>query len=159
MMNGFEIRDPAIETDLIKKTIAERIEDRRAYAQEHSLDFDKLSRPATLAEFNEAATPWLLHLIGSRQASILVEPFGSSQAEQGRLSRLMERIKKPFHNLAIYYVNRLGQKQILFNESITWAAALHQARLEKLQAQVAALEQTVQKLETQLAAQEGRGRE
>jgi hypothetical protein len=155
-MNGFEIRDPAIDADLVKRTIAERIETRRAHTKEHSLDFEKLSRPVSLAEFNQATAPWLLNLIGSRQASILVEPYSSTKTNQGWPGWLMGWVKKPIHNLAIYYVNRLGKKQILFNESVTWAVALHQARLEKLQAQVAALEQTIQNLEAQLATREGR---
>jgi hypothetical protein len=152
-MNTFEIRDPKIDTAEIGKIIAERIAQRHRYAQEHSINFDRLSQPTDLNEKSDEAIRWTLDLAEARQAAILIPPYTSS-TDQGRLSSLISLLKKQAHNLVIYYINMLGQKQILFNESATWAIALQQARFERLQAKVSALEQEIQKLEVRLSAKE-----
>jgi hypothetical protein len=151
-MNCFEIRDPEIDTAEIGRSIAERSEQRRRYAREQAINFEQLVQPAVSDEAGDEAIRWTLSLMEARQAAILVEPYAIS-ANQGGMGRLVSWLKMQAHNLVIYYVNKLGQKQILFNESATWAIALQQARFEKLQTQVSALEQEIQRLEARLATQ------
>lgn len=64
------------------------------------------------------------------------------------------RLKRPFHQLVLFYVNKLGQKQIIFNDRLL--RAVHSlARLddeknreiEALRAQVAQLQQQIRDLE------------
>lgn len=152
-MSAFEIRDPEIDTTEVGRLIAARTEQRRQYAREHNLNFEGLAQPANPADRSEEAIRWTLSLVESRQAAILISPYTLS-SDQGVLARLVSWLKMQAHNLVIYYVNKLGQKQVLFNESTTWAIALQQARFEKLQAQVNALEQEIQQLKARLPAQE-----
>jgi hypothetical protein len=152
-MNTFEIRDPEIDTDEIKRIVAERREQRRQYARKHAINFERLAQPVDLGEKSEEAIRWTLDLVEARQAAILVQPYTFSSG-QGWLGSLLALVKKQAHHLVIYYVNMLGRKQILFNESATWAIALQQARFERLQAKVSALEQEIQKLEARLSAKE-----
>ncbi len=67
---------------------------------------------------------------------------------------LMARLKRPFHQLALFYVNRLGQKQIVFNDRLLRAvnslANLDEEKsreIQVLRAQVAELQQRIQGLE------------
>src|SRR5687768_15364839 len=113
-MNTFEIRDPEIDTAEIGKIIAERIAQRRRYAQGHSINFDRLSQPAGLSEKSDEAIRWTLDLVEARQATLLVQPYIVSSG-QGWLGSLLALVKKQAHNLVIYYINMLGRKQILFN--------------------------------------------
>jgi hypothetical protein len=157
-MNAFEIKDPNIATDEIRQLVAERVRQRQAYAQDQAIDFEAMAQSLSLKAQSQAAIPWMLHALTSRQASILVAPY-TVPSEQRFPGQMWAWAKQQIHNLVIYYVNRLGKKQISFNESATWAIMLQQARLENLQATVTILEQKIQALEAQLAPPESKIRD
>lgn len=149
-MNFFEIRDTEIDTSGIKQVLNKQIVQRRSYAQAHSLDFETLAKPV---HFNEETRRWMLELLEHHQAAILIEPY-VIPTNQGLWGHLLGLIKKQFHQLAIYYVNLLGQKQILFNINVVEAMAFHQIQIEKLQETVNSLEAKCQSLETLLTVKE-----
>lgn len=67
---------------------------------------------------------------------------------------LLARLKRPFHNLSLFYVNKLGQKQIAFNDRLLRAikslASLDEEKSREIQAlreQVARLQQQIKNLE------------
>lgn len=157
-MNAFEIKDPNIATDEIRQLVAERVRQRQAYAQEQAIDFEAMAQSLTLKEQYQAAIPWMLHALTSRQATILVPPY-TIPSGQSFPGRIWAWAKQQIHNLVIYYVNGLGKKQISFNESATWAIMFHQARLENLQATVTTLEEKIRVLEAQLVPPESKTRD
>ena len=66
----------------------------------------------------------------------------------------LARLKRPFHQLVLFYVNKLGQKQIIFNDRLLRAvqslASLDDEKsreIESLRAQIDQLQQQVKDLE------------
>jgi len=64
------------------------------------------------------------------------------------------RIKKSFHQLVIFYVNRLGERQIKFNDRILRAVNLLAAAHAAKDAEITRLRQRLTQLENQLDQQE-----
>lgn len=157
-MSCFEIKDPEIDLDEINKIVAQRIEQRWQRAKSQSFDIERWLQSLGSNGVSQEAIHWAIDLMASRQGAILVKPYSASSSSSW-LDRLTMWVKKQAHNLVIYYVNGLGQQQILFNESATWAVAVYQARLEGLQEKVAMLEQKLQSLEAQLEAKEAQAHE
>lgn len=67
---------------------------------------------------------------------------------------LINRIKKSFHQLVIFYVNRVGQQQIRFNDRILRTAKLLADRQAARDEELANLKKQIKHLQNQLAEQE-----
>ena len=93
-------------------------------------------------------------MVSYDQAS--VEAFVSSTSIP-LLGPLVQRFRRLAHNLVLFYLARLSEKQILFNEQLvrTVDGMLQDLEAEPkpaaMQAQIAALQEQVTKLEAQLA--------
>ncbi len=68
------------------------------------------------------------------------------------------RVKKSFHQLVIFYVNRLGERQIKFNDRILRAVNLLAAAHAAKDVEITRLRQRLTQLENQLDQQEHRQR-
>jgi hypothetical protein len=106
---SFEIRDSEIDTHTLAQRIAQAIVARRARAAELGLDFDVIAGLKPGGELDQ-----LLGLIRLSYQAIHLEP--DHPPSPARLWRHpLGWLKQQFHTLVIYYVNRLGYRQMVFN--------------------------------------------
>lgn len=105
-----------VESDKLWKRIVEGIAQRREGAVRQGIDFDRLARgevaPVTNASFWDRLRIY--------QDRIYVQP---SRAERfstgiGLLDRVLAFVRRELHGVALFYCNRLGQRQMLFNREI-----------------------------------------
>ncbi len=146
----FRISASNLDVAEIERVIDQSIAQRRQYAADRSIDFEALTRPIPL---NEQMTRLNLELMHVYKANIRVKPF-QIPTSQPLWRRMFYWLKQQAHNLVIYYVNMLGQKQISFNESVAQAIAGDHAHIEMLTQKIVQLEAKIQKLEAQLVGNE-----
>lgn len=108
-MTGFEIRDPEIDSVALAERVAKHITARRARSAELNLDFEELAGLTSASGLDEA-----LALIRLSYDSIHLdpEPLGPRVRPWRHPLRWF---KQQAHALAVYYVNRLGDRQMVFN--------------------------------------------
>jgi hypothetical protein len=108
-MTDFEIRDPEIDAVALAERIARHIAIRHTRSVELNLDFETLAGAADAGGLDEA-----LALIQLSYDSIHLdpEPLGPRVRPWRHPLRWF---KQQAHAFAVYYVNRLGYRQMVFN--------------------------------------------
>lgn len=66
----------------------------------------------------------------------------------------LTRIKKNFHSLALFYVNRLGEKQTRFNDRILRAANVLAGKQMQQEAEISELKEQIAQLQAAIAEME-----
>lgn len=69
--------------------------------------------------------------------------------------RILAAVKRPFHQLTIFYVNKLGARQTAVNDELHRTLHLLLTELEQPDPRLAALEAEINRLQARLAALEG----
>jgi hypothetical protein len=108
-MIDFEIRDPQVDTIKLAQRITQDIAGRRAQAAEVGLDFEAIVDSPPASSLDEALA---LVRLSNASISLAPEPLGPG-AIQWRHPLLW--FKQQAHALIVYYVNRLGHRQMVFN--------------------------------------------
>ncbi len=67
---------------------------------------------------------------------------------------LLTRVKKSFHQLVLFYVNRLGERQIKFNDRILRAVNLLASAQAARDEEIISLQQQITRLQNQIEQQE-----
>jgi hypothetical protein len=151
-----EIRDEQIDAEAIMHTIRANIQKRREAAQAQGIDFDAFVQ-GLYSEGKghfDAAVYYNLRRAATLYDRITVKQYVSPR-KVPIAGGLMQRVRGALHDLVIYYVNMLGSKQTLYNESIVYALNGLVEGLEKNLAQQAeemeTLRREVDSLHKQLA--------
>jgi hypothetical protein len=146
-MIGFEIRDPEIDTVALAQRITQDIGARRARAAELGLDFEAIAGSASASSLDEA-----LALIQLSYDSIHLDPKPLGPAVIP-WHHPLRWFKQQAHALAVYYVNRLGYRQMVFNSGtlqlLEQLLVEGKAEVTHLRAQVADLTERLSALEQQ----------
>lgn len=142
---SFEIRDSAIDTVALSKRIEQGISVRRARAVELGLDFEAMAGLTSFSDLDEALT-----LIRLSYDAIRLEPeFLGPPTSPWR--HPFRWFKQQAHSLVVYYVNRLGCRQMVFNcggwQLLEFLLTEHQAELTRLRGQVADLAEQLRNME------------
>jgi hypothetical protein len=135
-----------------RQRIAEGIARRRQQAVERHLDFQRLA----LGEHTPQAGASPLADLRLYQDKIYLHPTPAVRFATGikPLDSLLAKIRGELHNLAVFYCNRLGERQMLFNQRLVQlVATLADAD------QTAVLDDRVSALEKRLAELERRSME
>jgi hypothetical protein len=148
-MIGFEIRDAEVDIATLAQRITQDIAARRARAAEVGLDFEAIAGPASASSLDEALT-----LIRLSYASISLdpEPLGPAAIPWRHPLRWF---KRQAHALVVYYVNRLGYRQMVFNSG---TLQLLEQLLVEGKAEVTHLRTQVADLTERLVALEQQGK-
>ncbi len=151
-----EIRDEQIDVQAVMRQIRANLQQRRAAAAAQGVDFDAFV--AGLYQENQghfaAAVYYNLRRANATYDRITVSRYVSPRSTPF-IGGWLQRLRGILHDLVIYYVNMLGSKQTMFNESITY---LQNSLIEGLDkdaastaAELAALRAEVQALRAELA--------
>jgi hypothetical protein len=135
---------PEADLSTLKHRLMESIARRRDLAAAQGLGFDQLASGAGLpALANEDP---LAHLTVF-QDRICVQPSRVDRFLTGirLVDDILTRLRREVHNVAIFYCNRLGQRQMLFNRALV-----------RLMVTTGEREQTVEALNVRLAQLEAR---
>jgi hypothetical protein len=148
-MSDLEIRDPEIDSVALAERVAKHITARRARAAELNLDFEELAGLTSASGLDEA-----LALIPPSCDSIHLDPEPLGPRVRPWRHPLCW-FKQQAHALAVYYVNRLGYRQMVFNDS---TLQLLKHLLVEGKAEVTHLRTQVADLTERLAALEQQGK-
>jgi hypothetical protein len=148
-----EIRDEQIDTEAIMRRIRENIQKRRETAEAQGIDFDAFVKGLYREEVGhfDAAVYYNLRRANTLYDRVTVKQYVSPR-HAPLIGPLIQRVRAALHDLVIYYVNMLGSKQVLFNESLVYLLNGLVQGLEKDAEELTALRQEVQELRAQLAA-------
>lgn len=124
---GFDIRDPEVNVEEIMTRIRERIRQRAQAAEANGQHYGLPS--LTASRKLPAELYKLLDQTRASAASVRV-PLAAS-------SGLAGKVRKVVHQLVVYYVNMLADKQIVFNRA---SANTHKQLAQALEAALARIE-------------------
>ncbi len=144
-----EIRASEIDVEAILGQIRESLHRRREAAQAQGLDFDALAKGVYQedAERLDAAVYSNLRRLNAVYNRITVKQYVSPR-HMPLIGGLVQRARAALHDLVIYYVNTLGSKQILVNET---TVRLFNALLAEMEQDAARTRQEMAALQEQLA--------
>ena len=149
-----DIRDPEIDVDALKRTLHDRLQARQAQARAQGQDYRHLvddpvqPRESGAAVVNLIETIQMLRELGDNLRQIPTVTDWRVPLANG----LINWLKRPFHALAVMYVNNLAIKQVVVNRQVRWAL-MSIAETQLMDAErIAALEQEVEHLRERLAA-------
>jgi hypothetical protein len=151
-----EIRDEQINTAEIMRTIRVNLKKRRETAQAQGVNFDDFVRGLYTDDKGhfDAAVYYNLRRAATLYDQITVKQYVSPRA-MPVVGGLVQRVRSALHDLVIYYVNMLGSKQAMFNESILYALnALVEGLerdVERQSQEIASLQQELELLRAQVA--------
>jgi hypothetical protein len=122
---GFEIEGNDIDAEAIMQEIRARVRARRAEAKARGLDWEAyadglypLPPEAVLSrDLHEA-----VHYTGLDYDKIPVE-IALTETRLPLIGGLVQRLRSAFHELVLFYVNRLAARQVRFNEQTARALA------------------------------------
>jgi hypothetical protein len=117
-----EIRDDQIDAAEIMRTIRANIQKRREAARAQGIDYDAFLQGLYTGDKGhfDAAVYYNLRRAAALFDRITVKQYVSPRSIP-LVGGLAQRVRRSLHDLVIYYVNMLGSKQILFNESVVYA--------------------------------------
>lgn len=155
-----DIRDPEIDVDALKRTLHDRLLARQDQARAQGQDYlhlvDDPVQPLEggVADHELIGTLQLLRQLGDnlRQAATVTDwrvPVANG---------FINWLKRPWHALAVMYVNNLATKQVVVNRQVRWALMSMAETRQMDAARIAALEQEVAQLRERLAAMASGGR-
>jgi hypothetical protein len=141
----FQIADPAIDQDELAHRLAVNLENHDLQSPERWPEFAIAPiRPGERPPFPDEV---YVSLVRASEAydQIWVKPKVASS----RFS-LITRLKRAFHQLVIYYVNQLGERQMVVNDRLLRVVNQLVARHEQSEPQIAELQQRITELEARL---------
>lgn len=146
----FELKDTAVNQEILAKRIADNL-------QKH-----QLTTPSSWPTFTLPSAPLSTEtavsasfLAALEQATAQYDKIWLDLAIPTTDNSFLTRLKRPFHQLVLFYVNKLGQRQIKFNDQLL--RIIHQlvaaqnkkdVTIEKLQEQLTDLQKRIETLET-----------
>jgi len=155
-----DIRTPEVNVEAIMERIRERVQQRRAKAQEQGLVYDRLTESGSPIDSTgrRLSSDFYYDLYQARQGAdsiwVSLSVVGNNRYPQ-ILNSLITRFRHALHHLVIYYVNMLAGRQISFNRA-SIGAIEELARANELMAErLAALEKEVEILSERLAGYDG----
>ncbi|MBC8253989.1 MAG: hypothetical protein H8E35_08165 [Ardenticatenia bacterium] len=147
-----EVADPDLDEDALRQRIAAGIATRRQLALENGLEFDALAHGQTfLAAADDSPLKDLQLFQDKISVNLIITPRAYSRF--GILASPLTRLRREIHGLVAFYCNRLGMRQIVFNERLVHllSTLCYQVQsVEGLADQVAALQRQIEALERQL---------
>ena len=144
-----EIRASDIDVEAVLRQIRHKIRQRRETAQAQGLDYDALAQGACgKGEGRFAAVHYNLRRLSAMHNQITVKQYVSPR-HVPLIGGLIQRARAALHDLVIYYVNTLGGKQILVNET---SVRLLNDLLADLEQDAARNAQEIAALQNQVAA-------
>jgi hypothetical protein len=145
----FELEKTAVNQNALAERISENLKKHQLQTPDKWATF---ALPTTLAE-NETITNADL-LAALEQAAQTYDKIWVDLSLSPTDNSITTRIKRLFHQLAIFYVNKLGQKQIKFNDRLLRVVQQlivveneKDAQIRGLQEQLARLQKRVQEME------------
>lgn len=141
---------PNIDSVALHQRIVEGIARRRESATRQGIDFEKLAKGDIVPE--PSASPW--DHLWIYQDRICVQPSRIERFSTGigLLDKLLAWLRGEIHNVVVFYCNRLGERQMLFNRellrvlkpltSVPSSVDVLHARLIALENRVASLERS-----------------
>lgn len=139
----------AVNQGQIAHTIAAELEAQPFSTPEHWAEFaiTAVSTP------NQATSDSELHSALAQAAAHYDQIWVSMDLADSSLP-LLSRIKKNFHSLTLFYVNRLGEKQTRFNDRILRAANALAGKQLQQEAEIAELKEQIAQLQAAIAEME-----
>ncbi len=141
----FQIDDPQIDALEIARRVKANL---RVHDLDENLQFPEFTITPPQFEDDKHLPPPLYHDLEQAastygQVGVQLQPLAS------RLP-LLARLKHAFHRLVVYYVNLLGERQIIVNGALLRALNQVVTRLNRSQAEVVALRREVAELRARL---------
>ncbi|RME35161.1 MAG: hypothetical protein D6793_07665 [Thermoflexia bacterium] len=156
MMDFIEIRDPEIDPSQIMEQIRARIQRRReelGYPRMVFPTFGVAAYPGE-PEGEEYDADLYYHL---RQANKHYHQLGvemlivpSHRSRIPLLGPLWDRIRREAHNLVLFYVNKLAQRQLVVNRHLVSTLNRMAVQLQEQQRQIRTLQEELRKLRGEL---------
>lgn len=147
-----EIQDPEIDPEQIMARIRERIERRREELGYPRREFPTFGAAAYPGEpEGEAFDPDLYHHL--RRANALYheldvrDALGPSPATRiPVLGRLWGRVRREAHNLVLFYLGKLAQRQVAVNRHVVSTLNRMAVQMEEQRRRLSALEEEIERL-------------
>jgi hypothetical protein len=146
-----EIRDPAIDSDEIVRRIRANIAQRIAKAQRLGVDFEKIYRGQPMLPNNsrdQTLQDVLVRLQTARNRSAVGLDLTPNKLPL--VGKLVQKVRKALHDVAIFYVNKSAGSQLLFNQASVSAISQLIAATRQHEAELAALRAELDELRVEL---------
>jgi hypothetical protein len=141
----FQIADAAVDQDALAHRLAANLERHNLQSPETWPEFVIVpTRPGERPQFPDEVYTSLAKA-NAAYDQIWVQP----NVVPSRFS-LFTRLKRAFHQLVIYYVNQLGERQMVVNDQLLRVVNQLVARHEQPDLQIAELQQRITELEARL---------